>query len=96
MNTAKIYYDADDNECSIHQMVKREPDWAANRIQEGERAEVEVGHLRDAVSFLLKFVPPWARDVPEGLSPLFYGTLTAEGDRKVKARVDHIEELFTA
>ena len=38
MNTAKIYKDSDGNECSIHQMVKREPEWAASRIQEGEKA----------------------------------------------------------
>lgn len=38
MNTAKIYQDSDGNDCSIMQMVKREPYWAANRIQEGERA----------------------------------------------------------
>jgi len=38
MNTAKIYKDGEGNECTIHQMVKREPQWAANRIQEGEKA----------------------------------------------------------
>lgn len=38
MNTAKVYHDADGNECSIIQIVKREPFWAANRIQEGEKA----------------------------------------------------------
>ena len=39
MNTAKVYQDSDGNDCSIHQMVKREPEWAANRIQHGERLE---------------------------------------------------------
>jgi len=38
MNTAKIYQDSDGNDRTIHQMVKQEPEWAANRIQEGERA----------------------------------------------------------
>ena len=38
MNTAKIYHDSEGNECSIMQMVKRAPEWAANRIQEGEKA----------------------------------------------------------
>lgn len=38
MNTAKIYHDSDGNECSIVQMVKREPEWSAVRIQEGEKA----------------------------------------------------------
>lgn len=38
MNTAKIYHDSEGNECSIFQVVRREPDWAATRIQVGERA----------------------------------------------------------
>ena len=38
MDTAKIYHDSEGNECSIWQAVRREPDWAANRIQEGEKA----------------------------------------------------------
>ena len=39
MNTAKVYQDSEDNDCTIHQMVEREPVWAANRIQHGERLE---------------------------------------------------------
>ena len=38
MNTAKIYHDSEGNECSIYQAVKREPEWAASRIQAGEEA----------------------------------------------------------
>ena len=38
MNTAKIYKDIDDNDCTIHQIVKREPEWAAVRVQVGEDA----------------------------------------------------------
>lgn len=38
MNTAKIYQDRSGDDCSIAQMIQREPEWAANRIQEGERA----------------------------------------------------------
>ena len=38
MNTAKKYHDSDGNECSIFQVVRLEPDWAASRIQEGEKA----------------------------------------------------------
>jgi hypothetical protein len=38
MNTAKVYKDTNGEECNIHQMIKREPYWAANRIQEGEKA----------------------------------------------------------
>lgn len=38
MGTGKKYYDSKGQECSIRQMVRREPDWAANRVQEGEKA----------------------------------------------------------
>jgi hypothetical protein len=37
MTTAKVYYDADGNECTIYQMVKREPGWVASRLQRLER-----------------------------------------------------------
>ncbi len=45
MNTAKIYHDSEGNECSIFQMVRREPDWAAARIQEGEKAIAKIKEL---------------------------------------------------
>ncbi len=50
MNTAKIYHDSDGNECSILQMVRREPDWAANRIQEGEKAIEQLASQQPASS----------------------------------------------
>ena len=37
MNTAKVYTDSNGEDCTINQMAKREPGWAANRIQEGEK-----------------------------------------------------------
>ena len=46
MDTGKTYYDTEGNECSIWQMVKREPEWAANRIHVGECAIAEVDRLR--------------------------------------------------
>ena len=39
MNTAKVYQDIDGNDCSIWQMVEREPEWAASRLQHGEKVE---------------------------------------------------------
>ncbi len=47
MNTAKVYKDSNGDECTIHQMVKREPYWAANRIQEGELALDKVQRLQN-------------------------------------------------
>jgi hypothetical protein len=38
MDTGKIYKDVEGNECTIWQMLKREPEWAANRLQLGEKA----------------------------------------------------------
>jgi hypothetical protein len=52
-----------------------------------------IAALEADIRYLLKFVPPWAKEVPEGLCPTMYGTLTAEGDRKVKAEVDRIRAL---
>ena len=49
--------------------------------------------LKEAIRYLLKFMPEWVREVPDGLCPIMYGTLSAEGDRKVKARVDQIRTL---
>lgn len=46
MDTGKVYFDSEGNECSIWQMVKREPAWAAVRIQEGEKAIDEITTLR--------------------------------------------------
>jgi len=38
LDTSKIYQDSEGNNCTIWQMIQREPDWAANRLQEGENA----------------------------------------------------------
>lgn len=43
MDTGKVYIDITGDKCTIHQMVKREPGWAANRIQDGE---VAIARLR--------------------------------------------------
>ena len=42
MDFDKVYHDVDGDECTIIQMVLREPEWAANRIQEGEKAQAKV------------------------------------------------------
>jgi hypothetical protein len=57
MNTAKVYKDIEGNDCTIHQMIKREPDWAANIIQYYEK---EVTELRAEVERLNQpFQPDW-------------------------------------
>ncbi len=54
MDTGKTYYDSNANECSIWQLVRREPDWAANRVQEGEKAIEKVAELKAEVERLKK------------------------------------------
>ena len=46
MNLEKTYYDSDGYPGNILQIVKREPEWAANRIQEGEKAIEELAKLK--------------------------------------------------
>ena len=57
VDTSKIYYDSDDNECSILQMVKREPEWAANRVQEGEKAQAEIDELKQENRLMWQRLP---------------------------------------
>ena len=52
MDTAKIYHDSEGNECSIGQIIKREPYWAANRLQEGENAIERVKELEAKIESL--------------------------------------------
>lgn len=51
MNTAKIYTDSEGMPRSIYQMVRIEPEWAACRIQEGEKA---IDRVKDLEAMLRK------------------------------------------
>lgn len=50
---ARKYQDSDGNDCTLDQMVRREPDWAANRIRVGEQQSAEIARLRDVAQGLL-------------------------------------------
>ena len=52
MDLTKKYYDSDGVELSILGVVVREPEWAANRIQDGEKYHAELRKLRG------KYCPP--------------------------------------
>ena len=52
MDTGKVYLNSDDNERTIHQMIKEEPQWAANRVQEGEKAIERVKELESKINLL--------------------------------------------
>ena len=59
MNTSKVYHDSDGNECSIWQMVKREPTWAADRIQAGEDAIERIAALESDLATARKREMRW-------------------------------------
>ena len=67
MNTAKIYHDRDGNECTIHEMVKREPYWAAERVQSGEQAAARCNELADALGAI------WDHRNQQWLVPFYDG-----------------------
>ena len=50
MDLKKIYYDSYARKCNILQLVKKEPEWAADRIQEGEKAISELIALKNSAS----------------------------------------------
>lgn len=68
MNTAKVYHDSDGEEMTIHQMVKHEPMWAANRIQVGEKAISDnkvYKELISTLSLMLNISPEELADLKE-------------------------------
>jgi hypothetical protein len=48
MDANKTYYDLKGNPRTIMQMVLSDPYWAANRIQEGEKAIEELAKIKEA------------------------------------------------
>ncbi len=51
MDLDKDYYDSDGIKRNILEMVKIEPEWAANRLQKGEEYFAELCRLRNAWAF---------------------------------------------
>ena len=47
MDTGKAYCDSDGNDCSIWQMIQREPEWAASMVQSGEATTVELQQQKE-------------------------------------------------
>ena len=46
------------------------------------------------IKLLLSFAP--SGEVPKGLDPTFYHTLTYDGDHKLQQRIDEIKAMITA
>jgi len=64
MNLEKKYYDEDENEINILQLVKKSPEWAANRIQEGEKALEHVITLSRCLAEACNLIPCNHDDCP--------------------------------
>ena len=50
MDLSQRYFNSEGDYKNILEMVKEEPEWSANRIQEGEKAIEEIKKLRDKVT----------------------------------------------
>ena len=53
MDLERIYHDSDGNECNILQLVKSEPEWAANIIQYLEKQIIELKEMIKTLDILL-------------------------------------------
>lgn len=64
LNTAKKYWDSEGNECSIFQMVSREPSWAASMVQKGEEAIKRAKELEEqgAKPMIIEKAEEWHED----------------------------------
>ena len=51
---------------------------------------------KDAIEFLLELMPDWVITVPKRALPMMYGTLSYDGDMKVKKKVDRIRKLINS
>lgn len=67
------------------------PQGLAEILDQLAEAHADSERLLEDARYLLSFVPPWAKEVPEGLCATMYGTGSAEGDTRVMQRVTEIE-----
>lgn len=69
-------------------VLKREQGDSMNARKEDPTVSITYSELL----LLFSFIPEWARVVPRGLDPTFYGTLSYEGDLAVKSQVDALAD----
>jgi hypothetical protein len=55
MTTPRKYYDPQGAECSLVQLVRMEPEWAANQIRHRDQLEEHVAKLREALQRIRSF-----------------------------------------
>ena len=75
--------------------------YVSGRIDRIEALEQEVTRLKkqlaeavEAIEYLYPNIDAMFKDIPEGLSPMFYHTLSYDGDMKVRERLDNIANFL--
>ena len=81
-STAKIYYLQDGSEVTLRQMIAKEPEWARNRIIEGEKAIATLQEVAKNVYGSPANLIEWSKKVGEALLEL--GRLQQEKIRNEK------------
>ena len=90
-----IKYTAEGIEAVLDADVKLSPN---THINKGLLEEVvrhinwlKEDQLKEDIEYLLSLIPDWAKIVPKGLDPTFYGTGSYEGDLKVQKTINRIK-----
>ena len=75
--------------------------YVSNMIDKIEAFEQEVTRLKKqlaeavkTIEYLYPNIDKMFKDIPEGLSPMFYHTLSYDGDMKVRERLDNIANFL--
>lgn len=62
--------------------------------KENEQLKQQLKEVVKAIEYLYPNVDKMFKDIPEGLSPMFYHTLSYDGDMKVRERLDNIANFL--
>lgn len=62
--------------------------------KENEQLKQQLAEAVKAIEYLYPNVDGMFKDIPEGLSPMFYHTLSYDGDMKVRERLDNIANFL--
>jgi len=54
----------------------------------------ERNEMLSAIKYLFSFVRDWEREIPRGLTPMGYITLSYKGDMEIKNKIDNIKERW--
>jgi len=62
--------------------------------KENEQLKQQLAEAVKAIEYLNPNIDKMFKDIPEGLSPMFYHTLYYDGDMKVRERLDNIANFL--